>query len=338
MGATTTQTLNWQNIISGWSFSCAGEAPPEGLEESVVPAVSKSSDGLFEITTISFGFSGTAPYHQQKFTAEFSFSVSEAANFYEIAVSSDDTATVRLGGNEFVSSQLNRNGVASSAWSDTATVLPEVSGTFETIGGPYRLSVTITLKRLVGAEWIVSQDWTESGPYEIKTATLSFSGNAQSNTQGFLWNSPEINITNVKLKPEELSLGCGEGCWVEISVEADDYAKVKVGDYIVESTLNNPKSDGSGWLKEAPESFPITVSYRNDGGPYRLSVTVTVKRSLRKLYLGFRYTPPNKITSTESAENLPESEKNHPIDTRRKIGAGEELKLYIRNKKNSPKN
>ena len=94
MGATTTETLNWQNIVSGWSFSCAGEAPPEGLAESVVPAVERTNDGLFEITTISFGFSGTAPYHQQKFTAEFSFSVTGTANFYEIAVSSDDTATV----------------------------------------------------------------------------------------------------------------------------------------------------------------------------------------------------------------------------------------------------
>ena len=280
MNATNTETLNWQDIISGWSFTCGGEAPPEGLAESVVPAVNRTNDGIFEITTVSFGFSGTAPYHQQKFTAAFSFSVAGSANFYEIAVSSDDTATVNLGGNAFVSSELNRNGVASSAWSDTAEALPEVSGTFETVGGPYALSVTITLKRLVGAKWII-QDWTESGPYEIKTATLSFSGNARSDTLGFSWNSPSINIDG--------------GNWIEINVEADDYAKVKVGDCIVESTLNNPKSDGSGWIKEAPGTFPITISYRNAGGPYRLSVTVTVKRSLRKVYFETELNTPDEL-------------------------------------------
>lgn len=277
------------------------------MAESVVPAVSKSTDGLFEITTITFGFSGTAPYHQQKFTAEFSFSISETANFYEIAVSSDDTATVRLGGNDFVSSQLNRNGVASSAWSDTAATLPEVSGTFETVGGPYSLSVTITLKRLVGAEWTVSEEWTESGPYEIKTATLSFSGNARSDTQGFSWNSPEINIDG--------------GNWVEIEVDADDYAQVNVGEHSAEAALNNPETYGSDWVEEAPASFPITVSYRNAGGPYQLSVTVTVKRSLRLLELGFLYTPPS-----EGEEGKQDS--GYPISSRRIIGVGESICVY----------
>ncbi|MBQ8445749.1 MAG: hypothetical protein IJX22_05140 [Opitutales bacterium] len=136
MSTTTAETLNRLDIISGWTFSCGGEAPPEGLAESVVPAVSKSTDGLFEITTITFGFSGTAPYHQQRFTAEFSFNVAGTANFYEIEVASDDNASVKLGGNVFVSSELNRNGIASSAWSNTAATLPEVSGTFETVGGP----------------------------------------------------------------------------------------------------------------------------------------------------------------------------------------------------------
>ncbi|MBE6401032.1 MAG: hypothetical protein E7037_03245 [Verrucomicrobia bacterium] len=134
MCTTNTETLNWQDFISGWSFTCGGEDPPEGLAGSVVPAVERSSDGIFEITTVSFGFSGDASYHQQKFTAEFSFNVTGTANFYEIEVASDDNATVKLGGNVFVSSELNRSGIASSAWRDTATALPEVSGTFETIG------------------------------------------------------------------------------------------------------------------------------------------------------------------------------------------------------------
>ncbi len=320
MSTTNTETLNWQDIISGWTFSCGDEAPPEGLAESVVPAVSKSTDGLFEITTITFGFSGTAPYHQQKFTAEFSFSVSEAANFYEIAVSSDDTATVRRNGNDFVSSQLNRNGIASSAWSDTAATLPEVSGTFETVGGPYSLSVTITLKRLVGAEWTVSEEWTESGPYEIKTATLSFSGNARSNTQGFSWNSPEINIDG--------------GNWIEINVEADDETTITAGTYSKKATLYSPVEFNSGWLKEAPATFPLSVSYRNAGGPYRLSVTVTVKRSLREVYFSAQNNTPQELEQANTNFN-DENEKKAWLNEQRlcrtAFGVGEFVELGVRN-------
>ena len=281
MSSTNTEILNWQDFISGWSFTCGGEAPPEGLAGSVVPAVERSSDGIFEITKISFGFSGDAPYHQQKFTAEFSFNVAGTANFYEIEVASDDNASVKLGGNVFVSSELNRSGIASSAWRDTATALPEVSGTFETVGGPYALSVTITLKRLVGAEWTLSQEWTESGPYEIKTATLSFSGNARSDTQGFSWNSPAINIDG--------------GNWIEINVEADDEATITAGTYSKKATLHSPVEFNSGWLKNAPDTFPLSVSYRNAGGPYRLSVTVTVKRSLREVYFETELNTPDEL-------------------------------------------
>ena len=308
MNTEATEALNWQDVISGWSFTCGGEAPPEGLEESVVPSVSRSNDGLFEITTISFGFTGTAPYNQQKFTADFSFSVSGAANFYEVSVSSDDTATVRLGGNDFVSSRLNVPGVASSVWNETASTLPAVSGTFETIGGPYSLSVTITLKRLVGAEWTVSETWTESGPYEIKTATLSFSGTARSDTLGFSWNSLPVEIDG--------------GSWVEISVEADDEATISVGGHSVTATLNNPATYNSDWMEEAPSTFPLLVSYRNAGGPYRLSVTVTVKRSLRVLKLGFLYVPP--IGKEEGMQDFA-----YPPQTRRIVGAGEEVCVYI---------
>ena len=55
MSSTNTEILNWQDFIFGWSFTCGGEDPPEGLAENV-----------------------------------------------------------------FVSSELNRSGIASSAWSDTA--------------------------------------------------------------------------------------------------------------------------------------------------------------------------------------------------------------------------
>lgn len=88
----STETLNWQDVISGWSFTCGGEAPPEGLDASVVPAVTRTISGAYEITTISFGFSGTAPYYQQKFTAVFSGRIMGFANLYSVSVSSDDSA------------------------------------------------------------------------------------------------------------------------------------------------------------------------------------------------------------------------------------------------------
>ena len=311
----STETLNWQSFISDWRFVSGGENPPEGLAESVVPAVTRSSDGLFEITTISFGFSGTAPYHQQKFTAAFSFSVSEAVNFYEVSVSSDDTAIVQLGGVDFVSSRLNAGGIASSAWSDTAGNLPAVSGTFETIGGPYSLSVTITLKRLIGAKWVVSEAWTESDPYEIKTARLSFSGNARSDTLGFSWDSLPLEIDG--------------GSWVEISVEADDEATVSVGDYLVRATLNNPARYDSGWIEKVPNTFPISVSYRNAGGPYRLSVTITVKRSLREVYFEtFLNTPDELMHVPEYSEE----ELKGKLAERNVFGVSEVAYVRLRHK------
>ncbi len=301
------ETLNWQEVVSGWSFTCGGEAPPDGLAASVVPSVLKSSDGLFEITTVSFGFSGTAPYHQQKFTAEFSFSISATANFYEISVSSDDTATVKLGGVDFVSSRLFKSGVASSSYADEASALPKISGTFETIGGPYSLSVTIALKRFIGAEWVLSEEWTESDPYEIKTATLSFSGSAHADTLGFSWKSALCNIDG--------------GNWVEISVEADDEATVSAGEYSVTATANKSATFSSDWIETAPTAFPLSVSYRNVGGSYRLSVTITVKRSLRRLMLGFLYTPP-----AEDEEGV--QDFSFPISLRRIIGVGESICVY----------
>ena len=315
MNTEATETLNWQDVVSGWSFTCGGEAPPEGLAESVVPSVSRSNDGLFEITTISFVFTGTAPYNQQKFTAAFSFSVSGAANFYEVSVSSDDTATVRLGGNDFVSSRLNVPGVASSVWNETASTLPAVSGTFETIGGPYSLSVTITLKRLVGAEWTVSETWTESGPYEIKTATLSFSGTARSDTLGFSWNSLPVEIDG--------------GSWVEISVEADDEATISVGGHSVTATLNNPATYNSDWMEEAPSTFPLLVSYRNTGGPYRLSVTVTVKRSLREVYFEAVLNTPDELSHTPEYSD---DEKKEKRKARTVFGLVEPVYVQTRNK------
>ncbi|MBP3301594.1 MAG: hypothetical protein J6L64_00440 [Opitutales bacterium] len=314
----SSETLNWQDFISDWSFVSGGESPPDGLDASVVPTVTRASDGLFEITTISFGFSGTAPYNQQKFTAEFSFSVSSVANFYEVSVSSDDTATVRLGGNDFVSSRLNVPDIASSAWNGTASAIPAVSGTFETIGGPYSLSVTVTLKRLVGAEWSVSGEWSESGIYQVKTATLSFSGTARSDTQGFSWNSLPINIDG--------------GNWVDISIEADDEATVSVGDHMVTARLNNPETYASDWMEEAPTSFPVTVSYRNAGGPYSLSVTVTVKRSLREVFFE---TPRNTPDELLQIPPLDDSTLKQKRETRTVFGCMEVAYIKGRKKTNT---
>lgn len=48
MNPTNTETLNWQDFISGWSFTCGGEAPPEGLAEtySFLPSSTKAESPL----------------------------------------------------------------------------------------------------------------------------------------------------------------------------------------------------------------------------------------------------------------------------------------------------
>lgn len=143
----STETLDWQDIISGWSFTCGGDEPPEGLAESIIPAVTREISGAYEITTISFGFSRTAPYYQQKFTAAFSCNIKYSANLYSVRVSSDDTATVNIGEISASSTLHNPSEDETKQWISSPSDSLSLSGNYETIGGPYSLNVTIILKR-----------------------------------------------------------------------------------------------------------------------------------------------------------------------------------------------
>ena len=48
MSSTNTKILNWQDFISGWSFTCGGEAPPQGLAEtySFLPSSTEAASPL----------------------------------------------------------------------------------------------------------------------------------------------------------------------------------------------------------------------------------------------------------------------------------------------------
>lgn len=145
----STETLNWQDFISDWSFVSGGESPPDGLDASVVPTVTKTISGAYEVTTISFGFSGTAPYHQQKFTAIFSGCIMGFANLYSVSVSSDDSASVTLGGISASSTLHNPGEDETKEWIGSPSGSISFTGNYETIGGPYSLNVVITLKRSI---------------------------------------------------------------------------------------------------------------------------------------------------------------------------------------------
>lgn len=132
-----------QTVISGWIFETCGDAP-DGL--SVTPIVTRYDSGPYEVTEITFGFSGNAAYYTQIFSATFSCSVSVPANGYSVTVSSDDTATVVVGEISASSTLQNSAFAQTETWIDEPPASLAISGAFSTIGGPYSLSVTIVLK------------------------------------------------------------------------------------------------------------------------------------------------------------------------------------------------
>ncbi|MBQ8445750.1 MAG: hypothetical protein IJX22_05145 [Opitutales bacterium] len=113
-------------------------------------------------------------------------------------------------------------------------------------------------------------------------------------------------------------------------MDADDYAQVNVGEHSAEAALNNPETYGSDWVEEAPASFPITVSYRNAGGPYRLSVTVTVKRSLREIYFETELNTPDELNHVPAYSQEALTKKRQE---RLCFGCGEIARVKVRNKK-----
>lgn len=211
---------NWQDVIKDWTFTLSGDYP-EGL--SVEPTVSQTISGPYEITTISFGFSGTAPYHQQKFTGEFSFSIEVSANLYAIAVSSDDTATLNVG-ELSVSSKLFQPASASmETWIQTPPEMLVVSGSYETIGGPYSLVATIELKRSLREVYFKAEFNT---PAELEGADAAYGQTDEEQAE-------RARRLEELLSSREI-FGCGEKVVILIRNSADsitdlDEAPVSVG-------------------------------------------------------------------------------------------------------------
>lgn len=202
---TNASASSLSEIIRNWSLSLGEGAP----ELAVSPTVSRETSGAYEITTISFGFSGDAPYGEQPFSSSFSFVVDATSNLVSVDVSSDDNATVNI----------------------SVPCENEETGTFA-------------------------------------SADLS-----------------------------------------------------------VSSRLYSPNSGSVGqWIQKPLGVVNVSGTHNTIGGPYSLSVKITLTRSLRKLYLGFLYAPPNSKTPGLTAE--------YPISSRRKIGVGEPVKVWVRSLEN----
>ncbi len=153
-----------------------------------------------------------------------------------------------------------------------------------------------------------------SGPYEVTTITFGFSGDAEYYTKEF--------AASFSFDVES------EANAYSVSVSSDDNVTVSVGELSVRSELNKPASaETDDWIDEPKKSLSVSGNYENIGGPYSMSVTIVLKRSLRIMRFGFRYAPPTSENPGETS-NYPESE-------RRRIGAGESVKIYIKSKEDN---
>ena len=108
------------------------------------------------------------------------------------------------------------------------------------------------------------------GPYEITRTTISLNGNVD---EGF----SEVFFL-------EKIFDIEDGNLVEVSVSSDEAATVSIDALnLTVSTSGGTASGKSDWRRDYGETFPVVVSYLNQGASYNLSVTITVKKSLREL-------------------------------------------------------
>lgn len=321
---TTTET----SVPSDWMWTAEGQIP---AELSPVCTLTHSSDGHYDIWTATISFSGSVPGNTHAFTGNFSFTM-PAGHFTTISLSSDDTASVSVGGILSASSVWGQGTkFVGSPWIENPGATFAVSGSYGNRGGPYAINATIVVKRSKTGDVPNTDmtpqisDWRVSGPYEIKTATISFSGTAPGNMFGF-------SKQNV---PFELD----GGNWTEISVVSDDNATVSVGSVSVNSSLNAPVAFTGPWQKEYPDKVPVSISYTNVGGPYNLSVTITVKRSRRMLYLGYLYEPSGSVLqeTTMHESTISEEGSLYQISGRRQVSLKEPIMVYVGQKGDASK-
>lgn len=318
-------TTSETSVPADWTWVAEGEIPT-GL--SPVCTLSHSSDEHYDIWTATISFSGSVPGNTHAFTGNFSFTM-PAGHFTTISLSSDDTASVSVGGILSASSVWGQGTkFVGSPWIENPGTTFAVSGSYGNRGGPYAINAIIVVKRSKTGDVPNTDmtpqisDWRVSGPYEIKTATISFSGTAPGNMFGF-------SKQNV---PFELD----GGNWTEISVVSDDNATVSVGSVSVNSSLNAPVAFTGTWQKEYPDKVPVSISYTNVGGPYNLLVTITVKRSRREIFFVSEFNSAAEYAfARDSDEFETEEEKNNWLEECRKnrtiFGSGEKVFVRVRN-------
>lgn len=134
--------------VPGTMFFSDGCPSPAGYGESMtVWQVTSLNYGTYWETTYRTGFSGNAEYFTHAFTADGSYTLT--ANLFgpmSVAVSSDDNATLSVGGVASCSSSLHVPGSATGTFPD-GTSSAAIGWTYENIGGPHSLNIQFVVRR-----------------------------------------------------------------------------------------------------------------------------------------------------------------------------------------------
>lgn len=306
--------------INNWTYTSSGNVPVGFTVPT--PTAIVTTDDDFEITTVTLSFAGTAPSGQNDFSLNYSFSVPKSGNMVDLKISSDDTASVTAA-SKTANSTLHTDGWARSDWIQSPTETEtQITGTFETIGGPYDLTVTVMIVRSLSGK-VYGVDLTPTivtrsveNAYEITTATITISGNAPSGNFAFTANN-SFNIPG--------------GNWVEITASSDDSAIITVDELSATSTLHASANVTSDWIESPPETIPVSVSFTNGGGPFSLNLTITTKRALVEMFfLTEKLSGKDQLTCNQLATSEQEDFRRERQTARSKFGYGEKVFVKFR--------
>lgn len=309
--------------INNWTYTSSGNVPVGFTVPT--PTAIVTTDDDFEITTVTLSFAGTAPSGQNDFSLNYSFSVPKSGNMVDLKISSDDTASVTAA-SKTANSTLHTDGWARSDWIQSPTETEtQITGTFETIGGPYDLTVTVMIVRSLSGK-VYGVDLTPTivtrsveNAYEITTATITISGNAPSGNFAFTANN-SFNIPG--------------GNWVEITASSDDSAIITVDELSATSTLHASANVTSDWIESPPETIPVSVSFTNGGGPFSLNLTITTKRALVEMFfLTEKLSGKNELALIEDETSSDEEKalfRQRNLRNRNKFGCGETVYVKFR--------
>lgn len=126
-----------------WTFSTTGTPPSLPGSPAILQDWYETGEGTnVPRTTWQYAFSGTAPYYENAFTLQGSCSLN-AGNAVRISVSSDDTATLSVGGLSVTSTLYSGTVNDCLAYSSDSYVNLLLSIVYENIGGPYSLIANV---------------------------------------------------------------------------------------------------------------------------------------------------------------------------------------------------